>query len=133
MDTIPFKLHDPDAMFAETAGVVQLYDDRLRLQLETSEWNMHNFSWSKKTTEANIPLREISSASVETGWFKTQLTVQVRDLDSVKDIPGSKLGEIRLRFARRHREAAEQLTTMLDDALYELRLAWDSEDQTPVT
>ena len=129
MDTIPFKVHNPNAMLTETAGLVQIWDDRLRLQLETKD----PFGKILKQGEVNIPLEEISSVRLRAGWFTTQLSVQVRDLDVVKDFPGSKLGEIRLRFARRHREAAEQLASMLDDALYQLRLAWDSEDQTPVT
>jgi hypothetical protein len=37
MDTVPFKVHDPDAMLTETEGVMQVYEDGLLLQIETSE------------------------------------------------------------------------------------------------
>ncbi len=33
MDTVPFKVHAPDAMLTETEGVAQLYDDGLLLNL----------------------------------------------------------------------------------------------------
>ncbi len=126
MDTIPFKVHDPDAMLTETQGLLQLYDDRLRLQLETKDSLVGQF---KKNTEVNIPLREISSAKLETGWFKTELSVRVRDLALVADCPGSKLGQIRLRFKKAHREAVEDIADMMMESLEQLRLAWEEDGE----
>ena len=60
----------------------------------------------------------------------TQLSIQVRDLELVRDFPGSRLGEIRLRFKKKHREAAERLTEMLDEELYQLRLAREGKGDT---
>lgn len=125
MDTIPFKLHDPDAMLTETEGLIQLYDDGLLLQLETRDALIGQF---KRTSEIHIPLEEISSVDFHRRWYGTSLTVQVRDLTLLKDVHGSKLGRVRLKFKRRYRDAAAEMAAMLEDSLYDLRLAWEADD-----
>ena len=127
MDTIPFKVHDPNGVLTETEGLVQIYQDRVRLQLETKDVFVGQFS---KTTEVNIPIARISSAKLTTGWFITQLSLQVNDLELLKDFPGSRLGEIRLRFKRKYREDAVQFTAMLQEDLENLRLEWEEPDET---
>ena len=51
MDTVPFKVHDPDATVTETEGVMTLYEDRLTLQLETRDVILGKF---KRTNEVNV-------------------------------------------------------------------------------
>ena len=80
--------------------------------------------------EVHLPIDQISGVSLNTRWLKTQLTIQVRDLQLVSDFPGAKLGQIRLRFRRRFREPAAQLAVLIEDRLEELRLDWDGDDQT---
>ncbi len=127
MDTIPFKVHDPNGVLTETEGLVQIYRDRVRFQLETKDVFVGQFS---KTTEVNIPIARISAAKLTIGWFITQLSLQVNDLELLKDFPGSRLGEIRLRFKRKHREDAVQFTAMLQEDLENLRLEWEEPDET---
>ncbi len=124
MDTVPFKVHDPDAAVTETEGVMTLYEDHLTIQLETRDVVVGVY---KKSSEFNIPLEDISSAEFRRRWYGTSLTIQVRDIGLVSKFPGSKLGRVRLKFRRRHRDAAEELAGMIEDSLYDLRLAWEDE------
>ncbi len=125
MDTVPFKVHDPNATVTETEGVLTLYEDHLTLQLETRDVFIGKF---KQTSEFNIPLEDISSAEFRRRWYGTSLTVQVRDIELLSKFPGSRLGRVRLKFRRRDRDAAQELATMIEDSLYDLRLAWEEED-----
>ncbi len=126
MDTIPFKPHDPDAMFTETEGLVQLYDDELVLQLETKDAFLGRF---KRSNEVRLPLDEISSVEFKAGWFRTQITVQAHSVQAVSDFPGSRLGSIRLRFRRKYREEAAQLAEMIEDSVHDLRIGLEYDDQ----
>ncbi len=124
MDTVPFKVHDPNATVTETEGVMTLYEDRLTMQLETRDVFLGKF---KQTSEFNTPLEDISSAEFRRSWYSASLTVQVRDIELLSKFPGSKLGRVRLKFRRRDRDAAEELAGMIEDSLYDLRLAWEDE------
>ncbi len=124
MDTVPFKVHDPSATVTETEGVMTLYEDRLTLQLETRDVFLGKF---KQTNEFNIPIEDISSAEFRRRWYGTSLTLQVRDIELLGKFPGSKLGRVRLKFRRGDRDAAEELSGMIADSLFDLRLAWEEE------
>ena len=124
MDTVPFKVHDPDAMLTETEGLMQVYEDGLLLQLETRDAIIGHF---KRTGEFHIPLDEISSVDFRKRWYGTSLIIQVRNIEVLREVPGSKLGQIRLKFKRRHRDAAENLAVMLKDSMYDLQLDWEEE------
>ena len=124
MDTVPFKVHDPDAMLTETEGVMQVYEDGLLLQLETRDVIIGHV---KRTGGVHIPLDEISSVDVRKRWYGTSLIIQVRNIEALHEMPGSKLGQIRLKFRRRHRDAAENLAIALKDSLYDLQLDWEEE------
>ncbi len=124
MDTVPFKVHDPSATVTETEGVMTLYEDRLTLQLETRDVFLGKF---KQTNEFNIPIEDISSAEFRRRWYGTSLTLQVRDIELLSEFPGSKLGRVRLKFRRGDRDAAEELAGMVEDSLFDLRLAWEEE------
>ncbi|MCZ6917810.1 MAG: hypothetical protein O7I93_13620 [Gemmatimonadetes bacterium] len=126
MDTIPFKPHDPDAMLTETEGLVQLYDDELVLQLETKDAFFGRF---KRSFEVRLPLDEISSVEFKAGWFRTQITVQAHSVQAVTDVPGSRLGSIRLRFRRKYREEAAQLAEMIEDSVHDLRIGLEYDDE----
>ena len=124
MDTVPFKVHDPSASVTETEGVMTLYEDHLSLQLETRDVVLGVY---KQSNEFNVPLEEISSAEFRRRWYGTSLTLQVRDIELFGEFPGSRLGRVRLKFRRRDRDAAEEVAGMIEDSLYDLRLAWEEE------
>jgi hypothetical protein len=125
MDTVPFKVHDPNAAVTETEGVMTLYEDRLTMQLETRDVLVGVF---KQSSEFDIPLEDISSAEFRRSWYGTSLTLQVRDIELLSEFPGSRLGRVRLKFRRGDRDAAEELAGMIEDSLFDLRLAWEKEE-----
>ncbi len=125
MDTVPFKVHDPDAHFTESEGVMTLYEDRLTLQLETRDVFLGKF---KRTNEINVPLEDISSAEFRRRWYGTSLTLQVRDIELFSKFPGSRLGRVLHKYRRRDRDAAEELASMNEDSVYDLRLSWEKEE-----
>lgn len=129
MDTLPFRPHDPDALFTETEGLVQLYDDELLLQFETKDALLGKF---KRSSELRLPLDEISSVEFRAGWFRTQITLQAHSVQVVSDFPGSRLGSIRLRFRRKYREEAAHLAEMIEESVQDLRAQMEYDDLGPL-
>ncbi len=124
MDTVPFKVHDPNAAVTETEGVMTLYEDRLTIQLETRDVLVGVF---KQSSEFDIPLEDISATQLRRSSYRTSLTLQVRDIELLSKFPGSRLGRVRLKFRRSDRDAAEELAGMIEDSLFDLQLAWEEE------
>lgn len=129
MYAVPFKLHTPDAVFTETEGLAQLFDDSLRLQIETKDTLIGRF---KQQRDRDIPLEAIAAVEFTANFFKTEIFIQVGDLTTLKDFPGHRLGQIRLRFKRQDRDPASRLAELLNERLRDLDAAWNGSDDTPV-
>lgn len=128
MYAVSFKLHTPDAVFTETEGLAQLFDDYLRLQIETKDTLIGRF---KQQRDREIPIEAIAAVEYTASFFKTEIFIQVGDLKALGDFPGHRLGQIRLRFRRQDRGPASRLAELLNERIRDLDATWSDRDGSP--
>jgi len=126
MESIPFRLHTPDAVFTETYGLLGLQEGCLVLEFETKDAFIG--AYSSGVEELEILPDDVSSISFKAGLFKARLSISARSMKLFEKIPGAKHGKITLRIKRKHRADAKQLVVFLQHRLEELKTI---EDDTP--
>ncbi|MEM8487117.1 MAG: hypothetical protein AAF564_16305 [Bacteroidota bacterium] len=114
MDPIPFKI----PVGVEYAGLIRF--ELPHLIVEFDKWSWTKFS--KQVNEIKIPVGEITSAKFVKNIFQTRIELQFRSMKTATDIPSSSPGLVKLQFTRRHRKAAEELTTRIRTAIAEQRI-----------
>ncbi|UCG84789.1 MAG: hypothetical protein JSW71_12600 [Gemmatimonadota bacterium] len=125
MISIPVKLHTPDAMFTETHGAIRVEEGRLVLEFESKDAFFGVYR--SGVQELEILPDDVASVHYVQNLFKAELILRATSLKKVGLVPGSKGGEIRLRFKRRHRAEAQQLATFLQRRLRELEFAQEAD------
>ena len=121
MVSIPIRLHTPDAMFTEAEGLVKLEQGRLIIEFETKDAFFGVYR--SGVQEIAVLPDDITSINFKRNLFKAELRIRARSMKTFDQVPGSKLGEIRLRFRRPHRAEAEELAAFLQRRLSELTQA----------
>lgn len=111
LPSIPFKLHDPDAVMTECEGLIRLEDSFVVLEHQTKDAFIGAFK--SKVREAAIPFDAIASIHFKRGLFGAEIAMQARDMMTFEDIPTSGIGRIRLKFKRSDRDGAERLANAL--------------------
>jgi len=130
MISIPVKFHTPDAMFTEAEGMVRIEDGRLVLEFETKDAFFG--AYRSGVQDLEIFPDDVADVRYKQNMFKAELTIRARTMKQVDLVPGSKHGEVRLRFKRRHRDDAQQLASFLQRRLRELK-SEPSEETTDET
>ena len=118
MISIPVKFHTPDAMFTEAEGMVRIEDGRLVLEFETKDAFFG--AYRSGVQELEIFPDDVADVAYKQNLFKAELTIRTRSMKQLDSVPGSKHGEVKLRFKRRHRDDAQQLASFLQHRLREL-------------
>ena len=118
MISIPVKFHTPDAMLTEAVGMVRIEDRRLVLEFETKDAFFG--AYRSGVQELEIFPDDVADVRYKQNVFRTELMIRAKSMKQVDLVPGSKHGEVRLRFKRRHREDARQLASFLQNRLREL-------------
>lgn len=119
MISIPVKLHTPDAMVTESEGLIKFDEGRLVLEYQTKDAFFGTFRSEVK--ELEILPDEVSSITFKRGMVKTELTIRAKTMKKFGDVPGAKLGEVRLRFKKRDRPQATELAEFLQHRLDQLK------------
>lgn len=119
MESIPFRLHTPDAVFTETFGLLGLQEGCLVLEYETKDAFIG--AYSSGVEELEVLPDDVSSITFKKGLFRTRLIINARSMKLFEKIPGAKHGKIILRIKRKHRAEAKQLAIFLQHRLEELK------------
>jgi hypothetical protein len=109
--TLPFKLPNLYAGFAEGKGLAKASDSELTLEFVLKE-NVLNLLKSG-IKEIRIPRSEIDTIHHRQGWFSDKLRVRVKSIRWLGDLPGGDTGEVTLHVARRDRPQAAALVQVL--------------------
>jgi len=125
MISIPVKLHTPDAIVTESEGLIKFDEGRLVLEYQTKDAFFGTFRSEVK--ELEIMPDEVSSITLKRGLFKTELTIRAKTMKKFGDVPGAKLGEVRLRFKKKDRSEATELADFLQHRLDQLKASPDRE------
>jgi hypothetical protein len=123
--SIPVKLHTPDAVVTESEGLIKFEEGRLVLEYQTKDAFFGTFRSEVK--ELEIPPDDVSSITFKRGLFKTELMIRAKTMKKFGDVPGAKLGQVKLRFRKRHRAEAEELADFLEHRLQQIAEAGDEE------
>jgi len=119
MDSIPIRIHTPDAVFTETYGLLGLQEGCLVLEYETKDAFIG--AYSSGVEELDILPDDVSSITFKKGLFKAKLIINARSMKLFEKIPGAKHGKIVFRVKRKHRADAKQLAMFLQHRLKELQ------------
>jgi hypothetical protein len=112
--TVPFKLPDLYAGFAEGKGLAKASDSELILEFIVKDSVLNLLK--SGTKEIRIPRSEIDAIHHRQGWFSDKLRIRVKSIRWLADLPDSDTGEVTLHVARRDRTQAADLVRVLTAA-----------------
>jgi len=118
MESIPVRLHTPDAVFTESFGLLSLQEGCLVLEYESKDAFIG--AYSSGVGELQIFPDDVSTIEFKKGLTKATLTIRAKSMKLFEKVPGAKLGALTLRIKRKHKAMAEQLALFLQHRLAEL-------------
>ena len=102
MSSIPFTLPDIDGGLTEIKGIIHLDDEFIVINFETAFLG----EFGKKQKTVKIEPAAISEIRLDQGVFKDVICIRPKKTALLDAIPGSHLGELRLKVWRKRRSAA---------------------------
>jgi hypothetical protein len=108
---VPFKVPDLFGGLAEGRGIATATPLELRLEFRVKENVLNLIKSSVK--EVRIPRAEIGSIRLKRGLFRDKLSVRVKSLTALEDLPGCDNCDITLLVARRDREQSDDMVVLL--------------------
>ena len=112
--TVPFKVPNLFAGFAEGKGLAKASDSELTLEFVLEENVLNLFKTGVK--EIRIPRSEIDAIHHRQGWFTDKLRIRVKSMRWLADLPGCDTGQVTLHVARRDRAQAASFVQVLAPA-----------------
>lgn len=109
MIPIPFTLPDDSMGFRERRGTVTMEEGELVLRIQDQLLGVIDSDHA----EVRIDPAALSDLVVKRGFLVDKLTVVPLRGESLKAVPGAKLGFLELRVWRKHREALEDLADLV--------------------
>lgn len=129
MPSVPFKIDASD--LTETLGLARFEEPFLVLEYQTKD-AFTGTIYQTDLKELQIPIASLSDVRFREHFFGARLTIRTDTAKDLADVPGSKMGELTIKFARKHRDAARELADLLDYYLRHPELSWDEERHTPL-
>ena len=108
---LPFSIPGTYQGLAEVAGLATLDGDALVLEFEVKDAVLGLLRSGVEVVR--LPVDDLASVSLDQSWLHADLVVRARSMRSVRELPGSRQGQVRLRIARRDRATAEEFTATL--------------------
>ncbi len=112
--TLPFSVPDLLGGFAEGQGMAKASPAELILEFVVKDSVVNVFKSGIK--EIRIPRAEIDVVRLKRGWFGARLSIRVKSLKWLADLPGCDSGEVNLHIARRDRDQAAAFVQVLQSA-----------------
>ena len=120
MHSVPFSISDAYEGLADVDGLARFDADVLTLEFQTKD---AFFGLIKSNVQhVQLSLTDLASVHFAKKMLRATLTLRVHSLALVEKIPGVSRGEIKLRFARKHRDEAHALASQLQLRLSEHKL-----------
>lgn len=117
---LPFRIESIYSGFANCTGLLILKSDKIIFEFQTTD----NFVGLIKSNINNVELTisKIESVEGKFGLFSSRVSVRAYSMSFLKDIPGSKQGEIVLKIKKRDREKAKELVQQIKFMIANYRL-----------
>jgi hypothetical protein len=118
---VPFSFSDVYQGFAEGGGIATATASGLTLEFQVKDSLVGMIK--SDIHKITIPLSELHSVALKQSWFRSLLSIKVKNMTILARVPGSNIGQVELRVARRDRATAQALVSILMLGLSEKRLA----------
>ena len=115
MESIPFEI---TGAAGPTQGLVRFEAGVLNLEFKAWSWK----ELAKRVRTVRVAVGDLEAVELKRSLMGTCVILRARSLAAIDKIPGSQRGEVRLKFARKHREAARRLGSSLALGISERRL-----------
>lgn len=116
---VPYR-HEANDHFHEVEGLLRFEGDALTFEYRVRDVTAFTPSSDWKTVI--LPLDELLAATLKSGFFGAKLTLGLRSMAALADMPGQRPGALVLSFARKHRRQAADLAATLALRLSERKL-----------
>ena len=118
--TLPFKIGDLWGGFGEAEGMLTFDGAVLLLEFRKAD---SVFGVIKSDfTKVSFPIGQIESFAFRNRFLRRTLIVRISDLQAAARIPNAEAGEFRLRVARRHVPAADEIVAAIKSAINDRKL-----------
>ena len=118
LPSVPFWAYDhEEEIYAHGLARIEATALTLEFQLTDSEEKLQ-----KEIHHTTIQLADLDGVRFSRNIFWAKLTLRVRRLGLLKEIPGARRGECKLRFSRKYRGEAHALATQLQLWMSERKL-----------
>jgi hypothetical protein len=112
--TVPFIIDDVYNGFAETEGILSVDGDDLKFEFQTADKLVGLLKSGVR--EVRLPLEKIEEITFRKRWYGNKLVIRVSEMGRASELPNFKQGEVELKVAKKHREAASELLAFIQTA-----------------
>lgn len=117
---VPFRITDINLGFQEAEGLIRF--ERNRVVIEYRIKDALGLSIKSDVKELHLSLNDLSSLEIKDWWITLRLTLSVKSMRSIEDLPNAHSGEVTMKVARKHRKALRNFVSNTRLALSEYRL-----------
>lgn len=117
---VPFRVTDINLGFQEAEGLLRFESNRLVIEYRIKD--ALGLSIKSDIKEIHLELKDLRSLEIRDWWITLRLSLSVRSMRSIEELPNAQSGEITLKIARKHRNALRDFVSRTRYALSEYRL-----------
>jgi hypothetical protein len=119
--SLPFSFPEVYEGFASAQGIMRVERDHLVLEFEIKEAIL---DWIKLGSRVvQIPFTDLESVVLKRGWFRDVITVKVRSLQALQEIPIHEHGRFQLFISKQDRTVSQELCDVLQLQILNLDIA----------
>lgn len=117
---VPFRVTDINLGFQEAEGLLRFESNRLIIEYRIKD--ALGLSFKSDIKEIHLHLKDLRSLEIRDWWITLRLTLSVKSMRSIEELPNAQSGEITLKIARKHRNTLRDFVSQTRYALSEYRL-----------
>lgn len=115
---LPFSIPDVYGGLAEVRGLLKADDQTLTLDFETKDSVLELFRLDTKVI--CVPLAQVTAFEFKEGWFTRRITIRANSLEALRQVPGARGAEVRLKVRRENVEIARECVSRIQMVLANL-------------
>lgn len=121
-NTLRLPIIIPDLSYGLKEAVGLLKADNRDIIIELQEQDSLVGVYKTGVTTYKIDWKDVDSIELDKGMFSSSLIINAKSMGAIEDIPGSKQGQCIFKISRKDKKKAEQVASMLNLHLSEIRL-----------
>lgn len=117
---VPFRVTDINLGFQEAEGLLRFESNRVVIEYRIKD--ALGLSIKSDIRVIHLELKDLRSLEIKDWWITLRLTLSVRSMKSIEELPNAHSGEITLKIGRKYRKALRDFVSATRYALSEYRL-----------